>query len=167
MPEVTAAKIGGFSMKQRFSQVKSLKTVVSDSQNKFMIILMNWQNIVGKSNVKLMIPLELKQKTLEIAIPNNIVLAAASKFAELIMKKANLCFREESVLKLKFAIQPSFFKKKRSESAKEETPVIELSEEEITQKKQELNKKFGFKGKIAECAAKIELLNMKRGQNDK
>ena len=135
MQETATEKIGGFPMKQRFSQVKSLKTLVSDSQNKFIIILMNWQNIVGKSNAKLMIPLELKQKTLEIAIPNNIVLAAASKFAELIMKKANLCFSEESVQKLKFAIQPSFFKKKKSESVKKEKPVIELSEEEINQKK--------------------------------
>jgi len=153
-------------MKQRFSQVKSLRALVSDSQNKFMIILMNWQDIVGKSNTKIMMPLELKQKTLEIAIPNNIVLAAAAKFAGLITKKANLCSGEETVQKLKFVIQPSFFKKKKCEPEKAPKQEPEISEEEIAQKKQELIEKFGLKENIAETAAKIELLNAKRGEND-
>ena len=145
--------------------IKSLKTIVSDSQNKFMIILMNWSDIVGKSNSKIMMPLELKLKTLGIAIPNNIVLAAVSKFSELIIKKANLCAGEESVKKLKFVIEPSYFKKTK-EKTKAAPHLPEVSEEEILTKKQELMAKFGLEEKIAETAAKIELLNIKRGQND-
>ena len=145
--------------------IKSLRTIVSDSQNKFMIILLNWSNIVGKGNSKIMMPLELKLKTLEIALPNNIVLAAASKFSPLIMKKANLCAGVDSVRKLKFVIDPAYFKKTK-EKTKAAPHAPEISEEEIVIKKQELMANFGLAEKIAETAAKIELLNMKRGQND-
>ena len=153
-------------MKQRFSQVKSLKTLVSDSKSNILIILMNWQNIVGKSNAKIMMPLELKQKTLDIALPNNMVLSVASKFASVIINKANLCFGYESVSKLKFEIKPEFFKKAKIEKKNAEPCVPEISEEEISQKKQELIKKFKLDKNIAECAAKIELINIKRGKNE-
>lgn len=92
-------------------QVKSLKSIFLDSQNKLLIILMNWSTIVGKGNSKIMMPLELRQKTLEIALPNNMVLSAVSKFSALIIKKANLCAGEKSVEKLKFVIEPSRFTK--------------------------------------------------------
>ena len=83
-----------------------------------MIILMNWKAIVGKSNAGIMMPVELKQKTLEIAIPNNMVLSIASKFASEIIKKANLCLENEGVGKLKFEIKPEFFKKAKTERKK-------------------------------------------------
>ena len=151
---------------QRSSKVKSLKTLVSDSHNKFMIILMNWSDIVGKGNSGTMMPLELKLKTLEIAVPNNMVLSIASKFASLIIKKANLCLQNEGVSKLKFEIKPEFFKKAKGEKTKEVRKVPEISKEEIAQKKQELIDKFGLSEKTAETAAEIELLNIKRGQNE-
>lgn len=147
---------------QRSSSVKPLKTLVFDSQNKFMIILMNWPNIVGKGNSKIMMPLELKQKTLEIALPNNMVLSIASKFASLIIKKTNLCLQNESVSKLKFEIKPEFFKKIKKVKTETAQKVQAISEEEIAQKKQELIDKFGLNEKTAERAAEIELLNMKK-----
>ena len=150
-------------MRERNTTVKSIKAIISDSQNKFFVILMNWSGIVGKSNAKIMMPLELKQKTLEIALPNNMVLSATSKFSALIMKKANLCTGEDSVQKLKFVIAPAFFQKTKIEKTKEIYQETELSKEEIDKKKQELINKFGLNEKIAECAAKIELLNVKRG----
>ncbi|MBO4711891.1 DUF721 domain-containing protein [bacterium] len=153
-------------MKQRFSQVKSLKTLVSDSKSNILIILMNWQNIVGSSNAKIMMPLELKQKTLEIALPNNMVLSVATKFASVIINKANICFGYDSVLKLKFVIEPAYFKKSKTEKTKASPRVPEISEDEINQKKQELISKFSLNEKIAETAAKIELLNIERGKNE-
>lgn len=153
-------------MKQRFSQVKSIKTLVSDSHNNILIILMNWPNIVGKSNSRNMIPLELKQKTLTIAVPNNMVLSIASKFSSVIINKTNFCFETESVSKLKFEIKPEFFKKTKTEKKNASPCVPEISEEEIYQKKQELIAKFNLDENIAECAAKIELLNIKRGKNE-
>ncbi len=153
-------------MKPRKAAVKSIGSIISDSQNKFFIILMNWSKIVGKSNAKMMMPVELKQKTLEIALPNNIVLAATSKFSPLITKKANLCAGEDSVQKLKFIIEPAYFKKEKTEKIKSDPQTIELTEEDIYQKKQELIDKFGLEESIAVIAAKIELLNIKRGQND-
>ena len=127
---------------------------------------MNWPDIVGKSNSKIMMPLELKQKTLEIAIPNNMVLSIASKFASVIINKANLCLQNNGVGKLKFEIKPEFFKKTRKEKTETAKKVLEISEEEIYQKKQELIDKFGLNEKTAEVAAKIELLNIKRGKNE-
>lgn len=142
--------------------VKPLKTLLTDSKSNILIILMNWQNIVGKGNSKIMIPLELKQKTLCIAVPNNMVLSAVSKFSVTIIKKANLCFENENVGKLKFVIEPAYFKKTK-EKTKAVPIVTEISEEEINQKKQELIAKFGLEEKIAGLAAEIELLNIKRG----
>ena len=143
--------------------VKSLKTLVSDSSSSILIILMNWQSIVGKSNARIMMPLEIRQKTLEIALPNNIVLSAVSKFSATIIKKANLCLGNENVGKLKFVIEPAYFKKTKIEKKKTDLHPNEISKEEIIQKKQELITKFGLNENIAECAAEIELLNIKRG----
>ena len=153
-------------MKQRFSQVKSLKTLVLDSKSNILIILMNWPNIVGKSNSKNMMPVELKQKTLTIAVPNNMVLSIASKFASLIINKINLCFETESVSKVKFEMKPEFFKKTKVEKKNASPCVPEISEEEIYQKKQELIVKFNLNERTAETAARIELLNIKRGKNE-
>ena len=124
---------------------------------------MNWPNIVGKSNSRNMIPLELKQKMLTIAVPNNMVLSIASKFASVIINKTNFCFETESVSKLKFEIKPEFFKKIKKVKTETAQKVQAISEEEIAQKKQELIDKFGLNEKTAERAAEIELLNMKRG----
>ncbi|MBO7126021.1 DUF721 domain-containing protein [bacterium] len=153
-------------MKQRFSQVKSLKTLVLDSKSNILIILMNWQNIVGKSNSRNMMPVELKQKTLTIAVPNNMVLSVASKFSAVIINKTNHCFETECISKLKFEIKPEFFKKTKSEKKNDTPQVPEISEEEICQKKQELITRFNLNDNIAECAARIELLNIKRGKNE-
>lgn len=155
----------GKTKKPEKAPVKPLKSIVSDSQNKFMIILMNWSDIVGQGNSKIMMPLELKLKTLKIALPNNMVLAATSKFSAMIIKKADLCAGVDSVQKLKFVIEPAYFKKTK-EKTKAAPQIPEISEEEIILKKQELMAKFGLEEKIALTAAKIELLNMKRGQND-
>lgn len=153
-------------MKQRFSQVKSLKTLVSDSKNNILIILMNWSSIVGNGNARIMMPLELKQKTLTVAVPNNMVLSVATKFASLIINKASICLGNESVLKLKFEIKPELFKKAKAEKTNADSHIPEISEEEIAQKKQELMNKFNLNEKTAEIAAKIELLNIKRGENE-
>jgi len=153
-------------MKQRFSPVKSIKTLIYDLHNKFIIILMNWENIVGKSNSKTMMPVELKQKTLEIAVPNNMVLSVASKFTAVIVKKANLALQNEEVSRVKFEIKPEFFKKAKKGKTETVKNVPEVSKEEIAQKKQELIDKFGLSEKTAETAAEIELLNIKRGQNE-
>ncbi|MBR6422973.1 DUF721 domain-containing protein [bacterium] len=126
---------------------------------------MNWPNIVGKGNSKNMMPVELKQKTLTIAVPNNMVLTIASKFVSVIINKANLCFETESVSKVKFEMKPEFFKKAKAEKKNAAPHVPEISEEEIYQKKQELIEKFNLNDNIAECAAKIELLNI-RGKNE-
>ena len=153
-------------MKQRFSQVKSLKTLVSDSRNNILIILMNWPYIVGNGNAKIMMPLELKQKTITIAVPNNMVLSVATKFASIIINKANICLGEDSVSKLKFEIKPELFKKTKTVKTNAVPHIPEISEEEIYQKKQELINKFDLNEKTAEIAAKIELLNIKRGENE-
>ena len=158
-------------MKQRSSNIRSFKTLVSDSKNNMLIILMNWSDIVGKGNSGIMIPLQLKQKTLTIAIPNNMVLSVAAKFTPLIIKRANLCFEDENVKKLKFLIEPGLFKKPKTEKATaEKTKTVkaarEISKEEIFQKKHELIERFGMGEAFSESAAKIELLNMKRGDND-
>ena len=94
------------------------------------------------------------------------VLSIASKFASVIINKANLCLQNDGVGKLKFEIKPEFFKKKKVGKTETDKKVPEISEEEIAQKKQELINKFGLQEKTAEVAAKIELLNIKRGKNE-
>ncbi len=127
---------------------------------------MNWSSIVGNGNARIMMPLELKQKTLTVAVPNNMVLSVATKFASLIINKASICLGNESVLKLKFEIKPELFKKAKAEKTNADSHIPEISEEEIAQKKQELMNKFNLNEKTAEIAAKIELLNIKRGENE-
>ncbi|MBP5405533.1 DUF721 domain-containing protein [bacterium] len=127
----------------------------------FLKILLIWEEVTGKSNAKLMIPTELKQKILKVAVPNNIVISAVSKFERLMVKRINSKFDEETVLGVRFFIDPSQFKRKKSESKPRKDILSDFSQEEISQKKQELIQSFNLNGEMAEIAASIELLREK------
>jgi len=132
-----------------------------ESSGKFFRIILIWEEVTGRSNARLMIPAELKQKTLKVAVANNIVLAAASKFEQLMIKRINSNFDDETVTQIKFFIDPSRFKRKQDGSRQKKQPVTEFSQEEILAKELELIRKFGFDEKIAEVAANIELFREK------
>ena len=146
--------------KQNFP-VKSIKDSMLESSGKFFRIILIWEEVTGKSNARLMIPAELKQKTLKVAVANNIVLAAASKFEQLMIKRINSNFDEETVSQIKFFIDPSQFKRKKDRFKQKKQLVNEFSREEILEKEFELIRKFGFDEKIAEVAANIELFREK------
>ena len=146
--------------KQNFP-VKSIKDSMLESSGKFFRIILIWEEVTGKSNAKLMIPAELKQKTLKVAVANNIVLAAASKFEQLMIKRINSNFDEETVSQIKFFIDPSRFKRKKEGSRQKKQLVTEFPQEEILEREFELIRKFGFDEKIAEVAANIELFREK------
>lgn len=146
--------------KQNFP-VKSIKDSMMESSGKFFRIILIWEEVTGKNNAKLMIPAELKQKILKVAVANNIVLAAASKFEQLMIKRINSNSGEETVKQIKFFIDPSRFKRKSSGFNHKKQPVTNFSQEEILAKEFELVQKFGFDEKIAEVVANIELFREK------
>ena len=147
-------------MEKQNLPVKSIKDSMLESSGKFFIILI-WEEVTGKNNAKLMIPAELKQKILKVAVANNIVLAAASKFEQLMIKRINSNSGEETVRQIKFFIDPSRFKRKKEGSRQKKQPVTDVSQEEVLAKEFELIQKFGFDEKIAEVAANIELFREK------
>lgn len=148
-------------MKEKNSDVKSIKNLMWETSGIFLKILLIWEEVTGKSNAKLMIPTELKQKILKVAVPNNIVISAVSKFERLMVKRINSKFDEETVLGVRFFIDPSQFKRKKSESKPRKDILSDFSQEEISQKKQELIQSFNLNGEMAEIAASIELLREK------
>ncbi len=149
-------------------QVKSIQTVISESPNKLLFAIMNWSEIVGKNNAEITIPIRLKQKILEIAVPNNIVLATVSKFSRLIIDRMNAKTGGENVLRLKFSIVPSLFNKtKKIEKKRVVQKTTDFPEEEISQKKLELMQKFGFDETTAENAANIEMFITKNKKSNK
>ena len=154
-------------MREKNSDVKSIKNLMWETSGIFLKILLIWDEVTGKSNAKLMIPTELKQKILKVAVPNNIVISAVSKFERLMVKRINSKFDEETVLGIRFFIDPSQFKKKKVNFKQKKPLVTEFSQEEIVAKEFELIQKFGFDEKIAEIAANIELLREKNKNSDK
>lgn len=131
-----------------------------ESSGKFFRIVLIWEEVTGK-NAKLMMPAELKQKTLKVAVPNNIVLSAVLKFEKLMIQRINSNFEDETVLQIKFFVDPSQFKKKRNENKQKKQLITEFSQEELVAKEFELIQKFGFDEKIAETVANIELFREK------
>ena len=131
-----------------------------ESSGKFFRIVLIWEEVTGK-NAKLMMPAELKQKTLKVAVPNNIVLSAVLKFEKLMIQRINSNFEDETVLQIKFFVDPSQFKKKKSENKQKKQLITEFSQEELVAKEFELIQKFGFDEKIAETVANIELFREK------
>ena len=147
-------------MKKQNLPVKSIKDSMLESSGKFFRIVLIWEEVTGK-NAKLMMPAELKQKTLKVAVPNNIVLSAVLKFEKLMIQRINSNFKDETVLQIKFFVDPSQFKKKRSENKQKKQLITEFSQEELVAKEFELIQKFGFDEKIAETVANIELFREK------
>lgn len=147
-------------MKKQNLPVKSIKDSMLESSGKFFRIVLIWEEVTGK-NAKLMMPAELKQKTLKVAVPNNIVLSAVLKFEKLMIQRINSNFEDETVLQIKFFVDPSQFKKKRNENKQKKQLITEFSQEELVAKEFELIQKFGFDEKIAETVANIELFREK------
>ena len=147
-------------MEKQNLPVKSIKDSMLESSGKFFRIVLMWEEVTGK-NAKLMMPAELKQKTLKVAVPNNIVLSAVLKFEKLMIQRINSNFGNESVLQVKFFVDPSQFKKKKSENKQKKQLITEFSQEELVAKEFELVQKFGFDEKIAETVANIELFREK------
>lgn len=147
-------------MKKQNLPVKSIKDSMLESSGKFFRIVLIWEEVTGK-NAKLMMPAELKQKTLKVAVPNNIVLSAVLKFEKLMIQRINSNFEDETVLQIKFFVDPSQFKKKKSENKQKKQLITEFSQEELVAKEFELIQKFGFDEKIAETVANIELFREK------
>lgn len=148
-------------MTRQNSDIKSIKNLILDSSGSFLRILLIWEEVTGKNNVKWMIPTELKQKILKVAVANNIVLNAASKFEQLMIKRINSNFDGETVVQIRFFIDPSRFKRKSGKIKQQRQVITEFSREEIFAKEFELIQKFGFDEKIAEVAANIELFREK------
>ena len=146
----------------RKNQIKSIKELIWDSSSKFIKILLSWEEISGKSNAKIMMPVELKEKVLKVAVPNSIVLSAISKFEHPMMTRINSKFDEKSVVKIIFFIDPSKFKTKRSGTRQKTSKPVQFSHEEFLQKKQELIQKFHLNENMAEIAANIELIKEKK-----
>ena len=144
-------------MISRISQVKSIQSIISESSNAIVTILINWKKIVG-GNSKIMMPSELKRGVLEIAVPNNIVLSTVSKFTDFIIGKTNAVLNQKIVKKLKFVVKPSCFSREKAPKNSNSSSVKNFSKEEIELKKKELVQKFNLDKDIAETAAEIELI---------
>ena len=142
--------------------VKSIKDLIWNSSGRFIKILISWDEIAGKNNDKMMMPVELKEKVLKVAVPNSIVMSAISKFEQTMIKRINSKLDEKTVVKIIFFIDPSKFKTKRSGVKQKTTESIQFSQEELVEKKQELMQKFNLNDKTAEIAANIELMREKK-----
>ena len=144
------------------TDVKSIKELIWISSGKFLKIMLSWEEIAGKNNAKIMMPVELKDKILKVAVPNSIVLSAISKFEQSMIKRANAKFNEKGVVKIIFFIDPSKFKAKRSGKKQKPSESVQFSQEEFLEKKQELIQKFNLNEKMAGIAANIELTREKK-----
>ena len=93
----------------RKSEVKSFHDLLSNIGDPFIDILLSWENIVGADNTKNMIPLRIEEKTLVIAVPNNMVLSVAARCKNRIIMKINEIKKTQDIENIKFLLDVSLF----------------------------------------------------------
>lgn len=102
-------------------KVRSFNELLSSLDDPFIDLLLSWKDIVGADNVGKMIPLRIEDKTLVIAVPNNMVLSVASRCRSRLLMKINEKKRIPAVENVKFLLDTKIFasnikNKKRGEN---------------------------------------------------
>lgn len=144
--------------------MKSVSQILGSEKNTILKLIINWTEIAGVSNRELMIPAEIKDGILMIAVPNGMVAKTFARFKYQLLSNLGRVIKNINVSDIKFIIDPSRFKEKTDRTENQGSPVVELSEQEILEKKKEIESK-GITPSMAESMAKIELLWQKKKKN--
>jgi len=90
-------------------QVRSFHEVLSSLDDPFIDLLLSWENIVGADNVGKMIPLRIEDKTLVVAVPNNMVLSIAARCKNQLLTGINEGKKEQYIENIKFLLDIKLF----------------------------------------------------------
>jgi hypothetical protein len=138
-----------------------LSRIISETNNTLMTILLNWEKIAGKTNREIMIPFELRNKVLLVAVPNGMVAKTVVRFKEQMIGNINRQIRKNAVSEIKFFVDTARFGNVEIAEPAQTERKIEISKTDITKKTKELQKQ-GISEHLAETLAEIELLIEKR-----
>jgi hypothetical protein len=108
-----------------------------------------------------MIPTDIKEKTLIIAVPNGMVAKTFVRFKNQLLSNISNIVRNSGISDIRFVVDISRFKEKKPVRTDNSKTAPELSPEEILMKKNELESK-GISPSIAESMARIELIWQKK-----
>jgi hypothetical protein len=141
--------------------INRLSRIISGTKNTFMTILLNWENIAGKTNREIMIPFELRNKVLFVAVPNGMVAKTAVRFKEQMIGNIHRETGKNHVSDIKFMVDTSRFGSSGHKEYEQPETKIEISKSELSKKIKELQKQ-GISEHLAGTLAEIELLIEKR-----
>ena len=141
--------------------INRLSRIISETRNIFMTILLNWENIAGKTNREIMIPFDLKNKVLLVAVPNGMVAKTVVRFKDQMINNINREIRKNSVSEIKFFVDTARFGNIEIKEMPRAEEKIEISKSELSKKIKELQKQ-GISEHLAGTLAEIELLIEKR-----
>lgn len=138
-----------------------LSRIISETKSTFLTILLNWEKIAGKTNREIMIPFELRNKVLLVAVPNGMVAKTVVRFKEQMISNINREIRKNVVSEIKFFVDTARFGNVEIPEPAQPVKKVELSKTDITKKTKELQKQ-GISENLAQTLAEIELLIEKR-----
>ncbi|HRZ79971.1 MAG TPA: DciA family protein [bacterium] len=146
--------------------MKRVSEVLSSERNSLLKILINWTEICGISNRELMIPVEIKDSSLVIAVPNGMVAKSFARFKHQILINLDKVLKKHSVSDIKFTVDPARFREKQPSPSNDTVAIPEISPEELLAKKLEIESR-GISPALSGSMAKIELLWQKKEKRPK
>jgi len=138
-----------------------LSRIISETKSTFLTILLNWEKIAGKTNREIMIPFDLKNKVLLVAVPNGMVAKTVVRFKEQMIGNINREIRKSAVSEIKFFVDSARFGNVEIAEPAQTERKIEISKTDLSRKIKELQKQ-GISEHLAGTLAEIELLIEKR-----
>ncbi|MBO4441339.1 DUF721 domain-containing protein [bacterium] len=90
-------------------KVRSFYEILSSLDDPFIDLLLRWEDIVGADNVRKMIPLRIEEKTLVVAVPNNMVLSIAARCKNRLLEAINESKVTQHVENIKFLLDIKLF----------------------------------------------------------
>ena len=127
-----------------------------------------WSSLVGRSNRKMMVPVELKKETLVVAVPNSMVKSIVYPTIPILLKKINAeGGRLETVSRITLRVRPDLFTRHKQPEKHASTPENTLSEEQIDFQTRELMRQRGFSEKVARALVVLRHIANTKHNTDK
>lgn len=145
--------------------MKSVSQILGSEKNTLLKLIINWTEISGNSNRELMIPVEIKENILIIAVPNGMVAKSFARFKHQILINLDKVLRKNTISDIRFHVDPSRFKDKAPEPLIITDHVPEISESELLAKKLEIESR-GISSQLSETMARIELTWQKKKKTE-
>ncbi|HNW83104.1 MAG TPA: DciA family protein [bacterium] len=141
--------------------MKRVSQILGSEHSTILKLIINWTEIAGVSNRELMIPVDIRDRTLIIVVPNGMVAKTFVRFKNQLLSNIGNIVRNSGISDIKFIVDTTRFKEKKPVKTDPENIAPDLSPEEILKKKHELESK-GISPAIAESMARIELIWQKK-----